>query len=79
MLSTNAKTLLKTKTQNGTSEEAKVLVESIITSRASDTHQLSVTIDKADPAKDPKVAKKSSGDSVKNDPVKSFILGKGYQ
>ena len=72
----NAKTLLRTKTKNGTNEEAKELIGSLILSRTSSTQNFSVDMETIQ-GKSTKGNSGSAGE-VDNDPVKAFILGKGY-
>lgn len=76
-LPTNAKTLLRTKTQGGTVKEAKQLVTELIMSRTSSTQDFSIDLETS---KGKSTKGKGSGDSsdVKADPVKAFILGKGF-
>lgn len=76
MLPTNAKTLLRTKTRNGSIQEAKNLVSDIIVSRTSTTENFSANLESSKGKSTS--GSGSGGDDVKNDPVKSFVLGKGY-
>lgn len=76
-LPTNAKTLLRTKTQGGTVKEAKQLVTELIMSKTSSTQDFSIDLETS---KGKSIKGKGSGDSsdAKADPVKAFILGKGF-
>lgn len=76
-LPTNAKTLLRTKTQGGTVKEAKQLVTELIMSKTSSTQDFSIDLETS---KGKSTKGKGSGDSsdAKADPVKAFILGKGF-
>lgn len=76
-LPTNAKTLLRTKTQGGTIKEAKQLVTELIMSKTSSTQDFSIDLETS---KGKSAKGKGSGDSsdAKADPVKAFILGKGF-
>lgn len=73
----NAKTLLRTKTQGGTVKEAKQLVTELIMSKTSSTQDFNIDLETS---KGKSTKGKGSGDSndVKADPVKAFILGKGF-
>lgn len=76
-LPTNAKTLLRTKTQGGTVKEAKQLVTELIMSKTSSTQDFSIDLETS---KGKSTKGKGSGDSsdAKADPVRAFILGKGF-
>lgn len=74
----NAKTLLQTKTKGGSEEEAKQLMSELIVSKTSNTHNFNISLDSVT-GKSGSGSKSGSNDTTKNDPVKSFILGKGYQ
>lgn len=73
----NAKTLLRTKTQGGTVKEAKQLVTELIMSKTSSTQDFDINLETS---KGKSTKGKGSGDSTdtKADPVKAFILGKGF-
>lgn len=76
-LPTNAKTLLRTKTQKGTIKEAKQLITELIMSKTSSAQDFNINLETS---RGKSVKGSESGDStdVKTDPVKAFILGKGF-
>ena len=76
-LPTNAKTLLRTKTQGGTIKEAKQLVTELIMSKTSSTQDFSIDLETSK-GKSTKGKGNGDGSDVKADPVKAFILGKGF-
>lgn len=76
-LPTNAKTLLRTKTQGGTVKEAKQLVTELIMSKTSSTQDFSIDLETSK-GKSTKGKGSGDGSDVKADPVKAFILGKGF-
>lgn len=71
----NAKTLLRTKTDTGSIEDAKKLVADLIISRTSSTEDFKINLESS---KGKGKSSTGSGSDIKNDPVKSFILGMGY-
>ena len=76
-LPVNAKTLLRTKTQGGTVKEAKQLITELITAKTSSTQDFNVSLETSK-GKSTKGTGNGNGGDVKADPVKAFILGKGY-
>lgn len=76
-LPTNAKTLLRTKTQGGTIKEAKQLITELIMSKTSSTQDFNVDLE-ISKGKSTKGKGSEGSSDVKADPVKAFILGKGF-
>lgn len=76
-LPTNAKTLLRTKTQGGTVKEAKQLITELIISKTSSTQDFSIDLE-ASKGKSTKGKGSRDSSDAKADPVKAFILGKGF-
>lgn len=76
-LPTNAKTLLRTKTQKGTIKEAKQLITELIMSKTSSTQDFNINLETSR-GKSVKGAESGDSTDVKTDPVKAFILGKGF-
>lgn len=77
ILPTNAKTLLRTKTQKGTIKEAKQLITELIMSKTSSTQDFNINLETSR-GKSVKGAESGDSTDVKTDPVKAFILGKGF-
>lgn len=74
-LPANAKTLLKTKTQNGTDAEAIELVQTLINSRLSSTADFSLDLDESPTSKDGK--KGGAGENLDQDLVVNIQAGHG--
>lgn len=75
-LPNNAKTLLRIKSKTGTLEGGKELLSELIVSKTSSTRTFEVALESS---KGKSTKGSSSTGDVKNDPVKSFVLGMGYQ